>query len=69
MSEPIAQKLLFVGWDAADWEMIHPLLDAGRMPNLKRLVEEGPSAEALDEINEHPRHCERECRKEFCGSE
>ena len=41
MTEPIAQKLLLVGWDAADWQMIHPLLDAGRMPNLKRLVEEG----------------------------
>ena len=41
MTEPIAKKLLLVGWDAADWQMIHPLLDAGRMPNLKRLVEEG----------------------------
>jgi tetratricopeptide (TPR) repeat protein len=41
MTEPIAQKLLLVGWDAADWQMIHPLLDAGRMPNLKRLVERG----------------------------
>lgn len=41
MTEPIAQKLLLVGWDAADWEMIHPLLDGGRMPNLKRLVDGG----------------------------
>ncbi len=41
MTEPIAKKLLLVGWDAADWQMIHPLLDAGRMPNLKRLVEQG----------------------------
>ena len=41
MTEPTAQKLLLVGWDAADWQMIHPLLDAGRMPNLKRLVETG----------------------------
>ena len=41
MTEPIAQKLLLVGWDAADWQMIHPLIDAGRMPNLKRLVENG----------------------------
>ncbi len=41
MAEPIAQKLLLIGWDAADWEMIHPLLDAGRMPHLKRLVEGG----------------------------
>ncbi len=41
MSEPIARKLLLIGWDAADWLLIHPLLDAGRMPHLKRLVEEG----------------------------
>ena len=41
MADPIAQKLLLVGWDAADWQMIHPLLDAGRMPHLKRLVEGG----------------------------
>ena len=41
MTEPIARKLLLVGWDAADWQMMHPLIDAGRMPNLKRLVEAG----------------------------
>jgi len=41
MTEPIARKLLLVGWDAADWQMMHPLIDAGRMPHLKRLVEHG----------------------------
>ncbi len=41
MAETLAKKLLLVGWDAADWELIHPLLDAGRMPNLKRVVESG----------------------------
>ncbi len=35
------RRLLLVGWDAADWQVIHPLLDAGRMPNLRRLVEGG----------------------------
>jgi predicted AlkP superfamily phosphohydrolase/phosphomutase len=33
--------VLLVGWDAADWKVIHPLLDAGHMPNLARLVERG----------------------------
>ncbi|WP_375466428.1 alkaline phosphatase family protein [uncultured Methylobacterium sp.] len=33
--------MLLVGWDAADWQVIHPLLDAGRMPHLQRLVEGG----------------------------
>ncbi|MEP6685917.1 MAG: alkaline phosphatase family protein, partial [Verrucomicrobiota bacterium] len=41
MADSVAQKLLLIGWDAADWEMIHPLLDAGRMPNLQHLVESG----------------------------
>ncbi|MBV9656510.1 MAG: alkaline phosphatase family protein, partial [Verrucomicrobia bacterium] len=35
------QKVLFIGWDAADWKAIHPLMDAGRMPHLQRLVETG----------------------------
>jgi tetratricopeptide (TPR) repeat protein len=34
-------KLLVVGWEGADWKVIGPLLDAGRLPNLARLVEEG----------------------------
>ncbi len=33
--------MLLVGWDAADWQVIHPLLDAGQMPHLQRLVEGG----------------------------
>lgn len=41
MAEPIAQKLLLVGWDAADWQVMHLLIDSGRMPNLKCLVEAG----------------------------
>jgi predicted AlkP superfamily phosphohydrolase/phosphomutase/tetratricopeptide (TPR) repeat protein len=41
MTEPLARKLLLVGWDAADWQMMHPLLDAGRMPHLQALVEHG----------------------------
>ncbi len=34
-------KVLLLGWDSADWRVIHPLLDAGRMPHLKRLIERG----------------------------
>jgi predicted AlkP superfamily phosphohydrolase/phosphomutase/tetratricopeptide (TPR) repeat protein len=35
------RKVLLVGWDAADWKVIHPLMDAGKMPNVQRLVENG----------------------------
>jgi predicted AlkP superfamily phosphohydrolase/phosphomutase/tetratricopeptide (TPR) repeat protein len=38
---PAARKVLLVGWDAADWKVIHPLMAAGKMPNVQRLVENG----------------------------
>lgn len=34
-------KVLLVGWDAADWEHIHPLLDAGLLPTLESLIQRG----------------------------
>jgi predicted AlkP superfamily phosphohydrolase/phosphomutase/tetratricopeptide (TPR) repeat protein len=37
-------KVLLVGWDAADWKVIRPLMDAGRMPNISRLVRTGCTA-------------------------
>ena len=35
------RKVLLVGWDAADWKIIQPLLDRGQMPVLERLVDGG----------------------------
>jgi predicted AlkP superfamily phosphohydrolase/phosphomutase/tetratricopeptide (TPR) repeat protein len=40
-SDRVAKKVLLIGWDAADWQIIHPLLDAGLLPNLSRFVEGG----------------------------
>ena len=37
----LAKRVLLIGWDAADWKMIHPLIDAGLMPNLSRFIEGG----------------------------
>jgi predicted AlkP superfamily phosphohydrolase/phosphomutase/tetratricopeptide (TPR) repeat protein len=37
-------KVLLIGWDAADWKVIRPLIDAGEMPNIARLVRAGASA-------------------------
>jgi predicted AlkP superfamily phosphohydrolase/phosphomutase/tetratricopeptide (TPR) repeat protein len=34
-------RLLLIGWDAADWKVIRPLLQAGEMPNLARLIASG----------------------------
>ncbi len=36
-----SKKVLLIGWDAADWKAIHPLVDAGKMPNLAALIERG----------------------------
>jgi tetratricopeptide (TPR) repeat protein len=38
-------RLLLVEWDAADWSVLHPLIDSGKMPALNRLVEAGVSGE------------------------
>ncbi len=37
------KRLLLVGWDSADWKIIHPLLDAGLLPGVRALVEDGVS--------------------------
>ncbi len=34
-------KVLLVGWDAADWQIINPLLEQGKMPALARLLNKG----------------------------
>ena len=41
MSEPLARKVLLIGWDAADWKVINPLLDQGLMPTLDDFVNHG----------------------------
>ena len=35
------KKVLLIGWDAADWEHINPLLEAGLMPTLDQMINEG----------------------------
>ena len=34
-------KVLLIGIDADDWDVIGPLLDEGKLPNLARLRDEG----------------------------
>jgi predicted AlkP superfamily phosphohydrolase/phosphomutase/tetratricopeptide (TPR) repeat protein len=41
MSTRLANKVLIIGWDAADWKIINPLLDAGLMPALESLINKG----------------------------
>lgn len=39
--DPLAKKVLLVGWDAADWRVIDPLLDQGKMPHLAKFLAAG----------------------------
>ncbi|GLB48592.1 alkaline phosphatase family protein [Neptunitalea lumnitzerae] len=35
------QKTLLIGWDAADWKIIGPMLAKGELPALKKLIDNG----------------------------
>jgi predicted AlkP superfamily phosphohydrolase/phosphomutase/tetratricopeptide (TPR) repeat protein len=43
MAERLAEKVLLVGWDAAEWNVIRPLVQRGLMPNLQRFIDGGVS--------------------------
>jgi tetratricopeptide (TPR) repeat protein len=45
--EAAASKLLIIGLDGADWEIIDPLMEAGKLPNIKRLVDGGIRSKLL----------------------
>jgi predicted AlkP superfamily phosphohydrolase/phosphomutase/tetratricopeptide (TPR) repeat protein len=41
----MSNRTLLIGWDAADWKVMRPLLDGGRMPHTKRLIENGAAGD------------------------
>ncbi len=43
-STPPVERVVLLGIDGADWKHVQPLLDAGKLPNLARLVEAGSAA-------------------------
>lgn len=45
MAQRLTQRLLILGWDAADWKIIDPLIAQGRMPNLAAFLKEGVRGE------------------------
>ena len=34
-------KVLLIGWDAADWKLINPLIERGEMPVLSKFIDQG----------------------------
>lgn len=53
MEEQPPGKVLLVGWDGAEWDVIRPLVRDGRLPNLTRLIEQGISGNLR---SPHPHH-------------
>jgi predicted AlkP superfamily phosphohydrolase/phosphomutase/thioredoxin-like negative regulator of GroEL len=41
------RKCILVGWDGADWLIAKPLLEAGRLPHLQRIIKNGSSGDLL----------------------
>ncbi|KKN66833.1 hypothetical protein LCGC14_0467730 [marine sediment metagenome] len=41
MADERSTRTVLIGWDSANWEIITPLLDAGLLPNLGRLIARG----------------------------
>lgn len=41
MGKKLTNKVLLIGWDAADWKVIEPLMKQGKMPALQRLMKRG----------------------------
>lgn len=44
MPERLTPKVLLIGWDAADWRMIKPLIERGALPTLQSLISRGAEA-------------------------
>lgn len=38
---PPKGKVLLIGLDGAEWDLIHPMVEAGELPNLARLIQNG----------------------------
>ena len=39
--KPLADRILIIGLDGATFDVIDPMIEAGRMPNFKRFMDNG----------------------------
>ena len=49
----MANRVLVVGWDGADWAVLDPLLEAGELPALAALAQRGRRGTALSSLPSH----------------
>lgn len=45
-----ASRVVVIGWDGADWEVLRPLIRQGALPNLARLMEQGASGPLMSTV-------------------
>lgn len=45
MGDRLAKRVVVLGWDAADWKLIDPLMAAGKMPHLAAFLKDGVRGE------------------------
>src|SRR6204780_5120831 len=44
---PMRTRTLLIGWDAADWKLLNPLIESGEMPVFGQLIERGVLADNI----------------------
>ncbi len=47
------KRVMIVGWDGADWRILDPMLRDGRLPVLRRLIDQGASGPLRSTIPTH----------------
>lgn len=47
LPKPLDTKILLIGLDGADWDILDPLMEAGKLPHLKNLKENGSTGRLL----------------------
>ncbi|MGZ4133107.1 MAG: alkaline phosphatase family protein, partial [Actinomycetota bacterium] len=47
------RRLLIVGWDGADWDILRPMMDEGLLPTVSSLVGDGTSGTLLSTLPTH----------------
>jgi predicted AlkP superfamily phosphohydrolase/phosphomutase len=49
----VPERVLIVGWDGVDWNVLSPMLDDGELPHLAALIERGARGDCLSTIPSH----------------
>ena len=44
---------MIIGWDGVDWKILRPMLDAGELPALQRLIDRGAYGDCLSTVPSH----------------